>query len=100
MKLLQSQSCEQLFKAVHIKVFHPGNKRHALQVHRAPHGRGINAHGIDVLLANTAEKIEKTWPGQEYSLVPIGPTTFNFVWRSPGETLVGKTWPGYEAIQA
>jgi acetylornithine deacetylase/succinyl-diaminopimelate desuccinylase-like protein len=89
MRLLKAQTGEQLFKAVQIKVFYPGNKKSALQVHRAPHGNGLTSDGIDQILASTAEKIEKVWPGQEYSMVALGPAAFNFVWR--------KTTPVVEA---
>lgn len=81
MRVLRAQSGEPLFKAIHVTVFHPGNKRPARQVHRAPHGQGISAKGIDIILAQTADKIEKAWPAEEYSLVTVGPTSFNFVWR-------------------
>jgi hypothetical protein len=81
MSILTAASGEPLFKAIQVKVFSPANKRSCLQVHRAPQGQGISAQGIDTILAQTAEKIERTWPSEEYGLVAIGPTSFNFVWR-------------------
>jgi hypothetical protein len=82
MRILKAESGEQLCKAIQIKVFSPQNKRSALQVHRAPFGKGISADGIDMILAQTAEKIERIWPSEEYGLVTLGPTSFNFVWRN------------------
>ena len=83
---MQSKSGEQLFKAVHIRIFYPGNKKSAIQAHRAPTGNGLTSQGIDQILAATSEKIEKAYPGQEYSLVPLGPARFNFVWRGADPT--------------
>jgi hypothetical protein len=85
MRLLKAASGEPLFKAIQITVFLPGNKRPVRQVHRAPCGRGITADGIDIILAQTADKIEKTWPMEEYSVVALSPSSFNFVWRNKKE---------------
>lgn len=70
---------ERLFKAVEISIFTPENKR-IRQRHVAPPS-GINEKGIEILLAKTADKIEKSWPGIDYSLVELGANRFNFVPR-------------------
>lgn len=81
MRPLRAQSGEPIVKAIHITVFQPGNKRPAREVHHAPPGRGISALGIDTILAQTSDKIERTWPTEDYGLVALGRTSFNFVWR-------------------
>lgn len=82
MRNLKAKSGEQLFKAVRIRIFHPGNKRSVTQFHRAQQGQGITAQGIDSILKHTADKIETSWPSEEYSMVQLSPSSFNFVWRA------------------
>ncbi len=71
---------ERLFKAVEISIFTPENKR-IRQRHVAPPRQGINEKGIEILLRKTADKIEKSWPDVDYSLVELGANRFNFVPR-------------------
>lgn len=68
-------------KSLKVRIFFPGNKRSKLRVYRAPSGHAFNEKGVDHLLVKIADKVEKMFPDQEYSLVPIGGTAFNFVWR-------------------
>jgi hypothetical protein len=82
MKILRAQSGERLFKGIEIRVFFPGNKRSVRQVHRAPAGRGLNERGVDLILEQTAAKVERSWPKEEYGMVQLSPSSFNFVWRA------------------
>jgi hypothetical protein len=79
---MKNETGERLFKAVNITVFTPENKKRIRQSFRAPARQGLTADGIDKILLQAAEKIEKSWPTEEYSLVPLGPADFNFVWRA------------------
>ncbi len=69
-------------KALKLKVFTPGNKGGFVRTVRAPKGRRFTEDGIEGVLVQMAGEIEKQWPNEEYSLVPIGAGAFNFVWRS------------------
>jgi hypothetical protein len=80
MRTLRTQTGERLFKAVDICVITPDKKR-IRERHLAPPKHGVTAEGIDALLAEVAEKIEKNWPGVDYAVVPLGAARFNFVPR-------------------
>lgn len=73
-------------KSVKIRIFEPGNKRSNLLIKRAPARHVFNDKGIDTILVKAAEYVEKRWPGEDYALVPLGPSAFNFVHRGAGCT--------------
>ena len=74
-----------LQKEILVRIFSVENKistRHRIY---APRGRWLSDSDIDKALEQIAEKIEKQLPGQEYTLVQVAPTRFNFVWRGTKE---------------
>jgi hypothetical protein len=87
MRKLIAKDGQQIFKAVHLKIFFPGNKKAHRQTVRAPYGQAFNAEGIERLLRDAADQIEKKWPTEQYALVALGPSSFNFVWRNPVDAL-------------
>jgi hypothetical protein len=70
-----------LIKAVEVTIFAPGNKQKRRERHVAPPGRCFSDKGVDILLEKVSAKIEKAWPTEDYSLVPLGAARFNFVHR-------------------
>ena len=70
---------EQLWKLIRVKFFQPGNKKFGQRVLHASPGKAFTAKGIDEQLAHLADEIETKFPQWEYSLVPTGPNSFNFV---------------------
>lgn len=76
---LANKSGDRLYRKVTISVFSPDNK--AVKRNRLYAGikRGYTAENIETILRNAAEQVEKRFPQHEYSLVPVGPTEFNFV---------------------
>lgn len=63
-----------------LKVFGVDNKTHTLRVLQ-PKTRGTywSDEGVDAILHEVAEDLERRFPAYEYKLVPIGPYAFNFV---------------------
>lgn len=72
---------EPLVKGFMIRVFDVGNKRATTRRFHAPGGNGYTAEAIDGMLGVIAEDLERKLPKDEYSLVEVNPTHFNFVWR-------------------
>jgi hypothetical protein len=69
-----------LFPNIRVRIFMPGNKRSIQKTFVAPSGRLWNSACIEAQLAHTAAQIEKNHPNEEYRLVPLGPSRFNFAW--------------------
>ena len=80
-----SESGEPCLKRIMVKVFAPGNKKYRRVIIRANAGKAIPPSGVESTLKQMADAVEKTYPGQEYHLVPVGVGAFNFVHL--GETL-------------
>jgi hypothetical protein len=74
------KSSEPVAKRIEVRIFAPGNKTsHAIHL-RAGDGRGFTQEGIDLILENCANDIEKKMPAEEYRLVELSENRFNFVW--------------------
>jgi hypothetical protein len=58
---------------IRVRIFMPGNKASICKTL-------WNAEGIEAQLSHTAAQIEKNHPDDEYRLVELGPSRFNFVW--------------------
>jgi hypothetical protein len=81
MRTLRTIHGEPLYKKAKAKIFLPGNQKHMVKEMRAPAGRGFKAEAIDKWLKDLSELIDKQFEGHEYRLVPLGETSFNFVWE-------------------
>lgn len=46
---------------------------------KTPNGKRLTAAGIDALLEQEAERVEKWFPGREFRLVSLRDGNFNFV---------------------
>lgn len=68
-------------KNITIKVFPPAGSGHKPIRHvlRAPAKKIFTSKGVDGILADFAERIEKVYPGVDYKLVPLVGNNFNFV---------------------
>ena len=66
--------------SLRLKVFGVDNKSHKLRVLQ-PKTRGTywDSKGVDAILHEVAEDLERRFPAYKYKLVPIGPYAFNFV---------------------
>jgi hypothetical protein len=70
-----------IYKSVKVKVFGIGNTTATTRVLRSSAGKGFSSEGVDEMLDAVAADLEHRFPDDEYSLVPLGETQFNFVWR-------------------
>ena len=69
-----------LVRRLTIKIFQPDGLSHVTRIVRAPAGKHFPEHGVDGVLDEIAEEIERRAPGVEYRLVEIGDKgCFNFV---------------------
>jgi hypothetical protein len=68
-------------KSITVKIFPPRDSKEKLYVktHTAPARRIFLDDGVDDLLKQYADYIEKRWPGVDYKLVNVGPRAYNFV---------------------
>jgi hypothetical protein len=71
----------QLWRSVTVRVFNVGNDGKTTRKFFANPGHGFNEEGIDNLLEKVADDLERRLPNEQYSLVQVGPASFNFVWR-------------------
>ena len=71
---------ESIAKRIEVRIFAPGNKTsHAIHLF-AGDRKAFTQQGIDSILENCANDIEKRFPGEEYRLVELTGNRFNFVW--------------------
>jgi hypothetical protein len=63
-----------------IKVFSPGNRKHKTFMIKCPPGSHLKADGEDEVLKQFADRIERTWPHEEYAVREVGRGAWNFVW--------------------
>lgn len=68
-------------KTVTVRIFEPGNKIARTRRCVALKGQHWTEHGIQQLLEYMASEIEKVMPLEEYELVELNPSRFNFVHR-------------------
>jgi hypothetical protein len=80
MRQMKATDGSVLYKKIKAKVFSPWNQKHIQYDHRAPAGQGISEQGVAMWLKAMSDAIEKQWPGHEYRLVELSPSSFNFVW--------------------
>ncbi len=83
-----NKAAQVLHKQVHFKIFWPGNKRRTMQALRAKPGESFTAEQIEWLVERVAQHVKTWFPGHEYSLVPLGPAQFNFVWEREKEPAI------------
>lgn len=68
-----------IIRSLKVKVFRVGNKGFVVQTNHAGQKKHFTADGIEKMLAQYAEQIEKNMPNEEYKLVQVGRGEFNFV---------------------
>lgn len=66
-------------KALHFKVFAPGNKKHKDLTLHCPPKYAIKPGGEQEYIDKVVEQIETEFPGHEYHFVDLGKGHFNFV---------------------
>lgn len=86
---LQAETGELLYRRVDCKIIRHGEVRR--WSHHAGKGKGFSALQIEEHLLEVADKIEKIFPNEDFKLVPLGPTTFNFVHTGSREALGSHT---------
>lgn len=69
-----------LWKSIRFTVFYPGNKRYRRYKVTAPAKKAFHSAGIDMELAAAIDKVERWFPGHEYTFKQTGPNSFNFIW--------------------
>lgn len=77
-----------VIKCLRLRIFSPKNKVGTTKHVYAGKGKKFTQVGVDDILQQIADGLEKKYPGEEYECVEIGDGAFNFVWRAslPGET--------------
>ena len=75
----------QAWKTITVRVFNVGNDGKTTRKFRAAPGKAYTEADIDDLLEKVADDLERRLPKEEFSLVQVGPASFNFVWRAPRE---------------
>lgn len=66
-------------KFVRIRIFDGGNKTSRTRNIHAPRGSSFTESGIQGLLEQTADNLEKARPHLSYRLVELSPSSFNFI---------------------
>lgn len=79
MRHMQTKNGDRLFPWVKVRVFTPGNKQSKLQLVRAGNKKGFTSEGVDHVLDSACTWLEQRWPDQEFRMVQVGPTQYNFV---------------------
>jgi hypothetical protein len=76
---------ERLYKRITFKLIQPPNAkaRTEKRIVVAPPGKGFTAENIENEIVRVGSALETKFPQMEFSLVPVGPTAFNFVCRGP-----------------
>lgn len=83
MNTRRSKEGDVLFKAIEIVTVMPDGKRFR-RVLKAPPGKGLTEIHRENILADFAGKLEQSFPGVEFKLLPIaGGRQFNFVAQKP-----------------
>jgi hypothetical protein len=72
-------------KQIQVKIFEPGNKKSLSHTYRAPQGAAFAPEAIEHLLHRLCENVEKEYPGEDYKLIAVGPSSFNFVHQGKAE---------------
>ncbi len=70
-----------LLSSITIRIFAVQNESSTVRMIRAKPGYGYTEGAVDEMLMSVADELEKRFPDREYSLVKVGDSTFNFVWR-------------------
>jgi hypothetical protein len=69
-------------RRIRVKIFSPGNKGFMRKTLAAAPGQAFTEAGIERILDQVAETIDKLHPAHEYSMVQVDVDAFNFVWRA------------------
>lgn len=77
----KAKNGEEIFGVVEVRLFYPGNEKSLLKHFRAGKGQGFSDEGIERILSDLVEAIEKQFPGHVYNMVELAPNRFNFVCR-------------------
>lgn len=85
-------------RRIKVRVFEPGNKRHHDEVYKVAPGKMFTERGVDLVLAQVAEELERRMPLEEYRLVPIAGGQFNFIHdHTKSQSVLGTDdYPGME----
>jgi len=79
---MASAKSRKLIRRVTIKIFAPGNVVFQRRIILAGGGRVFTEDGIQKLLEDTADEIDRRMPGHDYELVELQESaSFNFVCR-------------------
>lgn len=81
------------WKLITIRVFHVGNEGKTTTKFHAGPGKAYTEDNIEALLEKIAEDLDQRLPQEEYSIIQVGPQSFNFVWQ-------GKRAPRASVLQA
>lgn len=77
----------QLYKSLTIRVFLSNGARRTRKL-RAKDGMGWHSKGIEEFLEKLFEELERDYPYDEFKLIEISPTQFNFVYTRKKETVM------------
>jgi hypothetical protein len=70
-----------IYKVVQVRVFNIGNDGFTTRRFKAAAGQGFNDHGIEGLLERIVDDLEKRFPAEDFTVVQVGPASYNFVWK-------------------
>jgi hypothetical protein len=62
-----------------VKVFAFENRKCTLRVLRPKPGKGWDAAGVEAMLVEIGEDLERRFPAYAYKRIQVGPLSFNFV---------------------
>ena len=77
---LHNAAGERLYRRVTFKVFNPGNGSARTFILKPRQGDGFTGKGIELLLAQFAEHLERDQAQHDFRLAAIAPNAFNFIW--------------------
>jgi hypothetical protein len=83
-----------IYPMVTLKLFSVRNTHCRIQKIKAPKGKCWGEAAIQQILTDTADALERELPDEEYRIVEVGPSSFNFVWAGHKKTVAR---PGSEA---
>jgi DivIVA domain-containing protein len=76
-------------KSVIVKIFDRENSGYTVRKFHADPGKGYSADEVDRFLDALATDLEKRFPEDEFGMVEVAPSVFNFVWRGKRQPQTG-----------
>ena len=96
----KAKNGEQIFPVVEVRLFYPGNEKSLTRRYRAAAKQGFTDEGIDGIVSDLSDAIEKKFPGHEYEMVELAPNRFNFVHRKAPDLPMTRTVVNEEPVAA